>query len=76
MPPTGDELADEEGGSEEERDDPTEVGPTEEADLEEDLSEREPIEEEDPKEDLKEDPSEGELMEEGILRRTPRKILR
>jgi len=56
----GDELTNEEGDSKDEGDAPTEAGPIEEGDPEEDPSEEEPMEEEDPKEDL----SEEEPMEE------------
>jgi len=62
-PPSRDKLTDEEGGSKEEGDDPTEVGPIEEADPKEDPSEREPMDKEDREEDPEKDPSKGGPME-------------
>ena len=64
--PLGDELSDEEGGSKEEEDNPSEAGPIEDEDPEEDPNKREPMEEEDPEEDpSKEEPMEEEDLEEG-----------
>ena len=70
-PPPRDELIDEEGDSKNEGDVPTEAGPVEEEDPDEDPNKEEPMEEEDHEKDPseeepmeEEDPGDGEPMEE------------